>query len=230
MGGAFIWAEQDPLYENVVVETFDGRGISKFPKGTTARILQKDGSTQNKNISGEPVVWRVGKSLASRYATEGFPIGQYINNWPIDLFGQDPPEADKKNVYGVRVKFDRQGYNYFSVYVGVDIDGKWKPQPLPLSEEDLPGRIKNINIWVWGANYDYTIEMHVQDFKGVTHVLPMRVVSGVDRQRYSTGSLLFNGWRKMAANVPNNISQNSRYSLQGLSFEVCEICGAYKPL
>ena len=215
INGILLWAE-DPLYENVVVETFDGTGSSTFPKGQTARILKEDGSTEVIDISGKDVVWRVDNSLASRYATEGFPTSRYVNSWPIDLFGVRPDDADKKQTFGVRAKFDRQGYNYFAVYTGSNIgaDDNWKPQALALTHDNQPGQIKNINVWVWGANYDYTIETHVRDFKGVTHVLPMRVVSGIDSNRYRNGSLMFNGWRKMAANVPVNIPQSSRYNFQ----------------
>ena len=214
VNGASLWAEPDPLYENVTVETFDGLGATKFPKGTQGRVLQEDGSTKITDISGQELVWRVDNSLASRYATEGFPVSQYVDGWPIDLLGIRPEGAEEKQVYGVRAKFDRQGYNYFAIYAGTEIDGEWKAQALPLSSIDLPGRIKNINLWIWGAGYDYTIEVHVRDFNGVTHVLPLRVVSGVDQQKYRPGSLMFNGWRKMAVNVPNTVPQNSRYTLQ----------------
>ncbi|MEM9423681.1 MAG: flagellar filament outer layer protein FlaA [Spirochaetota bacterium] len=214
VNAVLLWAEKDPLYESVVVETFDGPSANKFPKGAEARILQEDGSTKMVDISGQDVVWHVDNSLASRYVTEGFPVSTYVKSWPIDLFGVSPVNAEEKQVFGVRVKFDRQGYNYFAVYVGAEIEGEWKAQALPLSPEGLPGRIKNINVWVWGGNYDYSIEMHVRDYKGVSHVLPMRVVSGVDHSKYRAGSLLFNGWRKMAANVLSTVPQDSRYSLQ----------------
>ncbi len=212
-GGVSLWAE-DPLYETVTVETFDGPGASKFHNGATARILQEDGSTEIVDISGQDVVWYVDNSLASRYATEDFPVSKYTNSWPIDLFGVNPQDSETLQTFGIRVKFDRQGYNYFGVYTGTEIDGEWSAQALPLSPDDLPGRIKNINVWVWGANYNYTIEMHVRDYQGVTHVFPMHVVSGINYQRYRSGSLQFVGWRKMAANVPNNVRQDSSYSLQ----------------
>ena len=214
--GLYLWAQrgEDPIYESVVVETFDGPGATKFPSGTNARMIQENGSTQIVDISGQDVTWYVDNSLASRYATEGFPAGKYTSTWPIDLFGVTPQNAESLQVYGVRSKFDRQGYNYFAVYSGAEIDGKWQAQALPLTPNDLPGRIKNINVWVWGANYDYTIEMHVRDYQGAIHVIPMHVVSGVNRQRYRSGSLRFVGWRKMAANVPNRVPQDSRYNLQ----------------
>ncbi|WGK68317.1 flagellar filament outer layer protein FlaA [Candidatus Haliotispira prima] len=213
VNGVSLWAE-DPLYENVIVESFDGPSVSKFHKGATARILQEDGSTKIVDISGKDVIWRVDNSLASRYATEGFPTSRYVNSWPIDLFGIDPENAEELQALGVRAKFDRQGYNYFAVHVGTELDGEWSAQAMPLSPDNLPGRIKNINVWVWGAHYNYTIEMHVRDYQGVPHVLPMRVVSGVDRKKYRSGSLRFTGWRKMAAAVPNSVPQDSRYNLQ----------------
>ena len=212
VNGVLLWADPNNLYETVVIDTFDGAGTSKYPMGSEMNVLQEDGSTQILDISGQDVVWYVDSSLASRYATEGFPKSKYVNTWPIDLFGVRPNDADAKQVYGIQSKFDRQGYNYFAIYAGAQMEeGQWRAQSLPLSANDRPAKIKNLNIWVWGVGYEYTLELHVRDFRSVAHVLPMQVVSGADRNEYRRGSLLFTGWRKMSANISNSIPQDSRY-------------------
>ena len=45
----------------------------------------------------------------------------------------------------------------------------------------LPGKIRSLNVWIWGSNYNYSMDLHLQDYRGVVHVLRL-------------GKLEFNGW------------------------------------
>ncbi len=66
-----------------------------------------------------------------------------------------------------------------------------------LYEIPFVGTVTQIDFWVWGANYNYTLEALVRDSDGVVRVL-------------DCGSLFFQGWRNIVINVPGYIKQHSR--------------------
>jgi hypothetical protein len=53
-----------------------------------------------------------------------------------------------------------------------------------------------MDFWVWGANYNYKLEVLVRDADGRVHVL-------------KAGSLHFQGWRNIVLNIPTWIRQHS---------------------
>jgi hypothetical protein len=98
-------------------------------------------------------------------------------------------------VLGVQVSFDRKGDNWFEVYpVGDETDenGNQKALEIPFA-----GVVSQIDFWVWGANYQYYLEVLVRDSDGRVHVLP-------------AGNLAFHGWKNVIINVPTYIRQQSR--------------------
>jgi hypothetical protein len=125
--------------------------------------------------------WQVS---SSRFATEGFPkIKMNVEGAPIALTGAYA-EGENKHVMGVRASFTRKGYNRVWIY--------------PEKEIVIPGSAKKIDVWVWGANYYYNLEIHIRDYRGIVHKLPL-------------GSLHFMGWRNMSVEIPVQIPQFIRY-------------------
>jgi hypothetical protein len=132
-------------------------------------------------------------TVGSKFSTEGYPKLTYAKTWPIALFGSNAQGKDYRSL-GVFGKFDRKEFNWIDLIpVKKDSGGNLVPNPLP-----LPGRVKMVDMWVWGSNYDYYLECYVQDFKGVVHIIPM-------------GDLSFQGWKNLRINIPDSIPQSQRY-------------------
>jgi hypothetical protein len=76
----------------------------------------------------------------------------------------------------------------------IDPEGKnWVSAPIVFA-----GRVKALSVWVWGSNYNYYLEAHLEDYRGITHVLPL-------------GDLTFEGWRNLTVELPGSIPQSSQY-------------------
>lgn len=132
-------------------------------------------------------------AVGSKFATQGFPQVIYAKTWPVALFGANSEGKDYRSL-GVYGKFNRKEYNWIDMIpVKKDANGNAAPNPLP-----LPGRVKMIDMWVWGSNYDYYLECYVQDYTGVVHIIPM-------------GDLKFQGWRNLRINIPDSIPQSQPY-------------------
>ncbi len=137
--------------------------------------------------------WHV---VASKFATktddESFPKVSLIETWPNALHGKNRDNKDLKAL-GVYGRFDRQGYNWIDIY----------PKNEGASEEDLPaeiplkGRPRMLDMWVWGANFDFYLELYVRDYRGVIHMIPF-------------GSTYHIGWKNLRVNIPTNIPQEAR--------------------
>jgi hypothetical protein len=133
-----------------------------------------------------------------------YPKMAFIHTWPENLYRKEP-EGKTLRVLGIHGKFDRMGYNYveiFPVRTGKDSEGNDRLVPREIL---LPGRVKNLDLWVWGANFDYYLEAHFMDYRGISHVLPL-------------GSIKYKGWRNLSVNIPNYIPQSVIYApaLKGL--------------
>ncbi|QEN07223.1 flagellar filament outer layer protein FlaA [Oceanispirochaeta crateris] len=178
----FLFADEKTLkLESIVVESFDGPGVSTYA----------DGSAVNWQVRG------------SKFSTEDFPKMTYVaNEWPDDLFGPNPENADELQVIGVNTRFDRMGYNQVEIIPGVGEGDNWVAKPL-----DLPGRIKTVDLWVWGSNFKYSIEMHFIDYEGLAYRLDL-IQSDYKR---NPGSLNFTGWKNMYTDIPNYIRQSVVY-------------------
>jgi hypothetical protein len=141
--------------------------------------------------------WRV---VASKFATsndEGtFPQINLIQSWPMALFGANREGRDLR-ILGVHGKFDRQGYNWIDVYpVAAGDTGNGDEGPAAV-EIPIPGRAHYLDVWAWGANFDYYIEAYVRDYRGVVHMINM-------------GSIAYQGWKNLRATIPNIIPQGKR--------------------
>lgn len=167
---ASVFADENTVaLESVILESFDGGEESKY-------------------------VWKaVGSKFASSIDGETYPKANLIATWPVALFGANRQGADLKSL-GIWGKFDRQGYNWIDIY----------PTPVEAEEEDtspseipIPGRVQSFDMWVWGSNLDYYIEIYVRDYQGVVHSLYL-------------GNTAFQGWKNLRVRMPSNIRQAKR--------------------
>jgi hypothetical protein len=129
----------------------------------------------------------------SKFVTKDFPQAMTVRTWPDSLYGRNP---EQKNLFalGIHSRFDRKGYNYIEIIPArKGSDGKLAPAPLALS-----GRVRSLDLWVWGSNFNYTMDVHLRDFEGVDRVLHM-------------GSLNYPGWKNLSVGITGNIPQSRRY-------------------
>ena len=134
---------------------------------------------------------------ASKFVAEGYPLTAYAPAWPEALFGRNK-NGDELKALGVQAAFDRRGYNYLE-FVPVAENQQGEIEHAPIT---LPGRVRSIDFWVWGSNYDYFMETHVRDYTGRVHVLKM-------------GGIKFVGWQNLNATVPRQIPQAGGYITPG---------------
>ena len=134
---------------------------------------------QNYMYDGKPYSWDWTVN-SSRFVAEGYPKTGYYEGVPNSL-KQLLKGTDKNfKVFGVKTAFNRKGDNWFEVYPTKDD----KAFEIP-----FVGTVTAIDFWVWGANYNYYLELMVRDTRGVVHVLP-------------AGSLAFSGWKNIIVKVP----------------------------
>lgn len=125
---------------------------------------------------------------ASRFIAEGYPIIKKIEGIPNSLRPYHKASDPTAQVLGVKAAFNRKGDNWFEVF---PTKGGEKFEP------SFVGTVTQIDFWVWGANYNYNLEVLVRDADGRVHTL-------------KCGSLAFQGWRNVVVNVPGYIRQHSK--------------------
>lgn len=201
--GVSAQSERRTVYHTVLIESFDGGGVTPYPEGTIGKSLDANGQIIKQDISGQPITWKTGESFASRKIVQGYPQAAYVkNNWPAELFGLNPENPEEKETLGIRSKFKRKGNNYFALYPGTaSANQTWEPFAIPLSQIDRKSTIHSITLWVWGAEYDYQLEVYVRDYNSITYAVPMKA------PLQKAGSLNFKGWQKMSAFIPAHIPQ-----------------------
>jgi len=89
------------------------------------------------------------------------------------------------------------------VYPYKTVNGKAEIKPLPMI-----GKVEAIDVWVWGGNFQWRLELHLLDYLGYKHVI-------------DAGWLNFVGWRNIRLSVPRHIPQGEKYvpRLKTLRFE-----------
>jgi hypothetical protein len=135
---------------------------------------------------------------ASKFSRDGEAATMvYAPAWPEALFGTNTDGADLR-VLGVNAGFDKLGYNWLEfIPVQEDDEGNYVENPL-----EIPGRAQRIDFWVWGSNYLYTMEVHLRDYNGRMHVLPV-------------GHIQYTGWRNLYTEIPGYIPQAGGYITSG---------------
>ncbi|MCR4939140.1 MAG: flagellar filament outer layer protein FlaA [Treponemataceae bacterium] len=135
--------------------------------------------------------------LASKYVHVGdvesdqYPKYGFVEGIPNSLRAyRDPEDETEPLVFGVQVWYDRKGDNWMEIFPADKETGE-------LHEIVLSGNVTQIDFWVWGANYLYSLDMIVRDCNGSVHVLPATVLS-------------FNGWKNIVVQIPTWLKQQSR--------------------
>ena len=136
---------------------------------------------------GESLSWEWDVE-SSRFTAEGYPRTSYTAGAPNSL-RQLKKGLDKDlTVYGINVAYNRKGDNFFEFFP--TREGK---------KFEIPfiGHVDQLDFWVWGQNYDYSIEVLVRDTMGKVQVLP-------------AGKLNFYGWKNVVVNIPGWLEQKSK--------------------
>ncbi len=129
----------------------------------------------------------------SKFATQGYPDWKLVKTWPEAVYGRNKDNRDLLAM-GIHSKFDRKGYNYIEIIPAEkDSSGNLVPKAIP-----IPGKVKRMDLWVWGSNYNYSMDVFIRDYRGIDHVLHM-------------GSLQFVGWKDLSVTIPGSIPQSRRY-------------------
>ena len=148
------------------------------------------------------------KAAASRFRTQtdelSYPMLTYVDAWPMAAFGNNRGSNAQEGLksLGIRGGFDRRGYNWLDIYPTLSDDDEENPH-----EIRIPGTVRSIDMWVWGSNLRYYIEVYLRDYQGVVHAIRL-------------GDISYPGWRNLRVNVPNHIPQTKRIlpSYTGLDF------------
>ena len=141
---------------------------------------------QNYLYKGENLSWDWGVTT-SRFVAEGYPKSGYFDGIPNSLKQLRGTTEGESKVFGVKTAFNRKGDNWFEVYPTQD----GKAYEIP-----FVGTVSQMDFWIWGANYNYYLEVLIRDANGTVHVLP-------------AGSLRFQGWKNLVVNIPGWIVQHS---------------------
>jgi len=170
-------------WDTKILESFNGDDDAKYTWKTQASRF-----IASKDIAGNDVQ---------------LPNLRYVEAWPLQEFGT--PRGANAQVYrslGMNAAFDRRGYNWIDLYPTMADDSEGKSFEIP-----MPGRVKSIDCWVWGANLKYYIEVFIRDYRGVVHTLKL-------------GDISFPGWHNLRVELANNIPQERRLlpSYAGLKF------------
>jgi len=165
--------------QSIILDAFDGETTRQWTIG---------GRTFTHEFE-----WRADASrFASTIDGQAFPQLGFVPAWPMALFGPNREGRDIRSL-GIWGRFDRRGYNWIDIYpVSVADDGEESPFEIP-----IPGRVRYLDMWVWGSNLNYTLEVFFRDHQGIIH-------------RVNMGSLAFQGWRNMRTRIPPNIPQTRR--------------------
>lgn len=122
----------------------------------------------------------------SEFIVDEFPKVAYVEERPKQL-ALTSVNGKTYNALGVRAQFKKKGYNTIEIYPG-NAEGY---DPIVVN-----GVCTEIDIWVWGAGYNYELAVCVRDFNGISYTLPM-------------GKLNFIGWKNLKVKVPSYIRQET---------------------
>ncbi|MDH4129678.1 MAG: flagellar filament outer layer protein FlaA [Spirochaetota bacterium] len=201
-------------YENIITMTIDGfekpgewiLKFSKFRSKNWDNDVKKEFEDPNKWLK-----WLKVEDKSPLRAEEILPDGVQKN---MTL------KETEKTILSIKGKWDFPGFNWLMIEPSnvrpakqaltdwlrlVAKDNTYFPRRLDWSKENHPnfiwlsGKAKELLIYVWGGNFDFNIEAHVQDFKGNDFILPM-------------GNLNYKGWRNLKIPLPYNLRQ-SRHSV-----------------
>ena len=188
-----------------------GLTLTAFGQDITVNLESKIIESFN-NTEDDIYVWRkdasrfaVGKDSADKdnpsfanYGLEGgdfYPKVNFFDVWPMALYRNNREQKAIKSL-GIWGKFKRMGYNWIDIYPTLKSAGdNAEPYEIP-----LPGHVRYLDLWAWGSNLNYYMEVYLRDEQGVIHTLYL-------------GSLFFQGWKNLRVQIPTAIPQRRRIIL-----------------
>ena len=190
----FVFGDTNVVeYHAIILEKFNGDRTHEWSYGGTTYSYEYD--------------WMLDASkFSTSSSSDTYPKQTYVEAWPIQLYGVNRNSEQDLRSFGIWGKFDRRGYNWVDIYPvkpGSESVGEG-PEPF---EIPIPGRLRSIDMWVWGSNLNYTLEAYFRDHTGVVHRIEM-------------GSIHHTGWKNLSAQIPTSISQSQRIlpHFAGLTF------------
>jgi hypothetical protein len=158
------------------------------------------------SAEGQDYLWT---ATASQFITTGYPRLQYFQADGTGAFYVSEPYAlrnylkdrEQKQILGVQAAFDRKADNWFEFYPvpttggETNVDGS-KFYGIPLDAND-GGQVTQIDFWIWGSGFNFSLELIVRDSTGRIHVLP-------------AGKLNFQGWKNVIVPMPTSVKQTPR--------------------
>jgi hypothetical protein len=164
----------------IVLEHFSNETAHEWLEGRTPRTSEFSWTMSASKFAT--------KSTDSDGKEVSYPQMAYVETWPLALYGYNREGRDIKSL-GIHGKFDRKGYNWMDLYP-ISSDGK----PFEIR---IPGRLRYLDLWVWGSNLAYILEAYVRDYQGAVHRIPM-------------GNLAYAGWKNLRGNIPSYVRQSKR--------------------
>ena len=140
-------------------------------------------------------------SNPSEYEDKGKSLQKlsWVQAWPDAYFGKDGvfddgnEKKEYKNSLAVKMAFNRQGYNFVELYPVEEKEGKYLKKQIPFK-----GRVEQIDMWIWGANYNYNVEIVIMDYRGIEY-------------RLEVGNIKHIGWKNFNITIPNYIPQSAAH-------------------
>ncbi|MCL2128143.1 MAG: flagellar filament outer layer protein FlaA [Treponema sp.] len=178
---------------SIVLESFNGETSHEWNDGKHPRSYDFSWALDASKFAS--------KTTDADGNEESFPKFAYVDAWPVALFGYNR-EGNTIKSFGINGRFDRRGYNWIDLYPSQGEGDDAKAFEIP-----MPGRVRYLDLWVWGSNLEYYIEAYLRDFQGVVHIIRL-------------GDIAYTGWKNLRANIPNSIPQSKRVlpSLAQMSF------------
>ena len=173
--------------ESKIIETFDNTEDSLYG-------WQRDAS---RYAVGKDPADKDNPSFANFGIEDGdfYPKIGYFDIWPTAQFRSNREGKELRSL-GIWGKFKRMGYNWIDIYPTLKSEGDDAvPYEIP-----LPGRVRYLDMWVWGSTLNYYIEAYLRDEQGVLHTIWL-------------GNLYYQGWKNLRAQIPTAIPQRRRIIL-----------------
>lgn len=176
-------------WQSIVLEDFDDGDSQWIVRGGKfLAVADEDGDGEPENDYEYPFEYQIVDGV-----------------WPEEM-GQ--PESENPGVLGIQASFTRRGYNYIE-FVPIEDEPDEDGNPVPRAIT-IPGRPEAIDVWAWGSNYDYYLEVQVRDYRGIVHNLKL-------------GNLGYAGWRNLVTDIPNYIPRAVRFVPQRRRMELVKV-------
>ncbi|MBN1698382.1 MAG: hypothetical protein JW881_12780 [Spirochaetales bacterium] len=173
----------------------DKRDNQEKPDITVKKVNAWPEALYGKNLENLPLYCL---GLHTSFTRKGY---NYVDIMParqfdpaVDLREYVEGKDDPKDIVPSASKCNKDYVIDRDRVIFVDKDGKeWVSDPIVFE-----GRARGFSVWVWGSNYNYYMEAHFEDYRGIVHVIHL-------------GDLNYNGWKNLTVDIPSAIPQSERY-------------------